>query len=83
MPQGNVRDDHSWVVAASIPVPRTIVRQVFKRGTFRVRAETKVDVAEVYCAECRQQYARVSGQSCVARVSRAHLTGGHVKVAER
>lgn len=69
-------DGHIWVCAATMPVPSSAVRQVYKRGTYRVRAELRVSVEEVYCSACRKTYERAAGKVCEAIASREHLIGG-------
>jgi hypothetical protein len=77
MPE-RVDDGHVWVGAATFALPSTVVRQAFKRGTFRLRRDLKVAIEEVYCGGCRKTYAKAAGKSCEARESREHLIGGPI-----
>jgi hypothetical protein len=53
-------------------------RQADRRGTIRIAKETKVEVLEVYCVQCRRPFEDVEGQSCIAAQSREHLIGGPI-----
>lgn len=71
-------DGHVWVGAAMVDLPQTVVRNAHKRGTFRLRKDSKVAIAEVYCSGCRRTYEHVAGKPCEALESRDHLIGGPV-----
>lgn len=77
MPERN-DDGHVWVGAATVALPSTVVRQAYKRGTFRVKRDAKVAIEEVYCHQCRQPYGKVAGKLCEAKGSREHLIGGPI-----
>ncbi len=67
---------HQWVGATYVPLPENLAANAARRGTTRVPAETKVDILEVACAQCRRPYDAVAGEKCVAAVNRDHLIGG-------
>lgn len=75
MPQA-ISSDHQWVVAANVSMPEGLAKQAKRRGTVRVPQNTKVEVLEVYCGQCRRPWERVHGTDCIAAENRDHLIGG-------
>lgn len=68
--------DHIWVGATLVTLPPNLAKQADRRGTVRVPADTKVEVLELYCGQCRRPYDAVAGQPCPAAENRDHLIGG-------
>lgn len=68
--------DHQWVGATHVPLNPTQAKQGARRGTVRVAETTKVDILDVYCAQCRRPYDAVNGRPCEASENRDHLIGG-------
>ena len=67
---------HRWVVAAVVDLPASLAAQAFRRGTARLPVQTKIDVLEVYCGQCRRPYEHVVEIDCEAAESKDHLIGG-------
>lgn len=76
MPTQAYSQDHKWVAATNVPLVEKLAKHAQRRGTVRVPQDTKVDVLEVMCAQCRRPYDDVAGQPCIAAVNRDHLIGG-------
>lgn len=57
--------DHKWVGASNVPLDERAARRADRRGSVRVAVETKVEVLEVYCLNCRRPYEDVVGEPCV------------------
>lgn len=68
--------DHKWVAATNVPLAENLARHAQRRGTVRVPKETKVDVLDVICDQCRRRYSDVAGRPCIAAENRDHLIGG-------
>lgn len=68
--------DHQWVGATTVSLTSSHAAQADRRGTLRIPRETKVEVLEVYCDQCKRPYDAVNGQACVASENRDHLIGG-------
>lgn len=68
--------DHIWVGATHVELSPNLAKQANRRGTVRVAADTKVDVLDVYCSQCRRPYDAVAGRPCPAAENRDHLIGG-------
>lgn len=73
---GASSNGHVWVVAANVTMSEDLARQADRRGTVRVPKDTKIDVLEVLCSNCRRPYARVAESDCEAAASKDHLIGG-------
>ena len=71
-----IASSHVWVVAATITLSDGLAKQAERRGTVRIPEDTKIDVLETYCAQCRRPYEDVAGANCEAAESRDHLIGG-------
>lgn len=71
-------NDHVFVGATYVTLPSNLARQAEKRGMIRLPAQTKVQILEVVCIQCRRPYDDVEGQPCAASSpeSRDHLIGG-------
>lgn len=76
MPQQAYSADHVWVGATYVTLPKNLARQAEKRGTVRLPEQTKVDILEVVCTQCRRPYDDIAGQPCEAAENRDHLIGG-------
>lgn len=78
MPKQAYSTDHQWVGAIELAIPANLAGVADRRGTVRVPEQTKVDVLEVYCGQCRRPYDAVAGQPCIASTGkgREHLVGG-------
>lgn len=79
MPQQAYSQDHRWVAATYVELPDDkLARQADRRGTVRLPANTKVDVLEVMCVQCRKPRDMVDGVPCEAATEkgREHLVGG-------
>jgi hypothetical protein len=57
--------EHLWVHAATIPVNMRDAAYGNRRGVYRVPANTKVNVHDTYCEQCRKPYNEVSGKPCI------------------
>jgi hypothetical protein len=72
---------HHFVIAATIDVTEQLARKGHQRGVVRLPAQTRVDVMEAYCANCRKSYEDVADQPCsVAVEGNEHLRGGPIGV---
>lgn len=72
---------HNFVIAATIDVSEQLARKGHQRGVVKLPAETRVDVMEAYCANCRKTYEDVADQPCsVAVLGNEHLRGGPIGV---
>lgn len=67
---------HVWVVAATVTLTDALAKQAANRGTVRIPEETKVEVLDTYCLQCRRPFDAVNGTQCVAAETRDHLIGG-------
>lgn len=74
---------HQWVVAATVHLPDVLVKQAFRRGTYKIAEETKVHVQGLYCERCMKDYERVGAQPCEAVESTDHLRGGPIGERKR
>lgn len=74
----NYSADHRFVAATYVEVPSRLAGQAAKRGTIRLQQQTKVDILEVVCIQCRRPFDAVEGQPCEAAKAetRDHLMGG-------
>lgn len=75
-PSLTVTKKHKWVVAATVPLNDSLAKQADRRGTVKIKAETKIDALETYCDQCKRPYRDVVGENCEAAASRDHLIGG-------
>lgn len=81
-PSGTRVTEHRWVVAADVPVDLALARYADRRGRFRLPAETPIEVMEVYCGICRQQFdADAADGPCIIRPEWVH--GGPIRRRSR
>lgn len=71
---------HRWVGAATIPLTPQQAKTADLRGSFIVKADSRITVVEAYCAACRRPYDDCADAPCVAVDSRTneHLRGGPI-----
>lgn len=79
MPEAKIPPDHEWVGATTVDLSDQQVRQANLRGSIRV-TDTRVDVLEAYCKNCRRPYDDVADEQCIAATTREHLHGGPIGV---
>lgn len=70
--------DHVYVGATYVELSQSLARTAKRRGTARIPADTKVEVLEVICIQCRRPFDAVDGKPCAAAddTTRDHLIGG-------
>lgn len=70
--------DHVFVGATYVELPPNLANQADKRGTIRLPGQTKVEILEVVCVQCRRPYDAVASKPCAAASpeTRDHLVGG-------
>ncbi|MEW9530784.1 hypothetical protein [Microbispora sp. NPDC049125] len=78
MPVADYSEDHVWDFAAIVRGTERQARRAVLRHSIRVPKETKIEVLEVYCTQCRRPYEDVVGEPCVAAESNEHLRGGPI-----
>ncbi|MER6444053.1 hypothetical protein [Streptomyces venezuelae] len=71
---------HAWVVAAEIVVDDAVARVADFRGSFRTKAEKRIDALDTYCRACRRPHADVAKSDCAAAIDNRHLIGGDQSV---
>ena len=71
---------HTWVEAATIPLSTAQARTADLRAALTIKADTRVQVLDAYCAACRRNWEACAGEPCPAGDSRAngHLRGGPI-----
>lgn len=71
---------HRWVGAATIPLTPQQAKTADLRGSFIVKADSRIQVVEAYCGACRRPYDDCATECCTARDSRTneHLRGGPI-----
>lgn len=69
---------HVWVGATEVPLTESEVRHANRRGTARVREQTKLEILQIYCAECRLDFDKAADKPCAAEENKALLIGGPV-----
>lgn len=71
---------HSWVGAVTIPLSAAQARTADLRAAVTLKAETRVQVLDAYCAACKRNFEAVLGVECPARDTRTneHLRGGPI-----
>jgi hypothetical protein len=79
MPEGTYTE-HTWVVAANVPVDLRSARRAQRRGNLRIPAETKIEALEVYCEQCKRPMDDVVDEPCIV----SHfLHGGPIGTRKR
>jgi hypothetical protein len=68
--------EHVWATACTVELPTALAKQANRRGTVRIPEATKVEVLDIYCANCRRPIDAVLGKECAAAENRDHLIGG-------
>lgn len=74
--RGTIPDTHEWVGAATVVLTLAQARHADIRGSFRAPEQTRIDVLEIYCKNCRRPYEDVHGNPCAAAENKDHLIGG-------
>lgn len=71
---------HNWVGAAELPLSAAQARTVDLRAAVTIRADTKVQVLDAYCAGCKRNFEAVVGIECPSKDTRRneHLRGGPI-----
>ncbi|KWX02229.1 hypothetical protein LI90_3272 [Carbonactinospora thermoautotrophica] len=69
---------HEWVVDATIDVDEKTARYANFRGSFRTKAQQRIDVLDVRCKLCRRSIDDVADQPCEAKIDNSHLIGGPI-----
>jgi hypothetical protein len=68
-------DSHEWVGACYVDLDDAQAKYSDRRGSVRLKTETKVDVLEVMCSRCRRRFDEAVDEPCV----RTHwLHGGPI-----
>lgn len=68
--------EHEWVGAATVEMTLAQAKRADLRGSFRVPEQTRIDVLEIYCRNCRRPYEEVAELDCQAAKGKDHLIGG-------
>lgn len=71
-----MEDLHVWVGAATVDLTPKQAAHADLRGSIRVPGQTRIDVLETYCKNCRRPYDEVADQTCIAAADNSHLIGG-------
>lgn len=71
---------HTWVAAATIPLSASQARTSDLRAALVLKADTKVQIIDAYCAACKRNWEACAKEECPAKESRAneHLRGGPI-----
>lgn len=79
---------HDWIGAATVKLTLAEAKRADLRGSFRAapRAEEpngpilnrRIDVLEVYCADCKRIFEEVRDEPCSAKINNEHLRGGPI-----
>ncbi len=80
LPQADFSVTHVWLGAATVAISPRQIRRVFLRQSVRVSRDTRIDIEELYCRQCRRTYNDVKDQPCEAAASNEHLRGGPIGV---
>lgn len=89
MPSPIATTRHEWVGAATVSLDIRQARRANLRGSYRAPKQTRIDVLEIYCAQCRRPYNDVvdaeTGQiePCIAATTTEHLRGGPIGVRKK
>lgn len=71
-------DEHVWVAAATVDLDGRQAKRAVLRHSVRIPKQAKINVLEVYCAECRRPWDDVADEPCVAVTNNEHLRGGPI-----
>lgn len=78
MPKKLATEQHVWVGAAYVSLTGAQAKWAVLRHSVRIPERFKVDVAEVFCLECRRPYDDVFDEPCIAATTNEHLRGGPI-----
>lgn len=68
---------HDWLANAQVlHLETAVAKHAAFRGSFRVKAETRIEALDVICGGCRRAYDDVADQPCAAKINNEHLIGG-------
>lgn len=71
--------DHDWVIPALIHADRRMISMARQRNYITVSEDTRIDVIDLYCGDCRRPYDEVAGTPCPFRTGdNGHLHGGPI-----
>ena len=68
---------HEWVVAAMIRVPGNVAKAADFRGSFRLKADQRIEALDTYCQKCKRPLDEAYDTVCQAKVNNEHLIGGN------
>lgn len=83
MPLPGYSPTHVWVAAATVPISSRKVRRAFLRQSIRVVRDDRIDILEIYCAQCRRPYDDVKDEPCEAAEGNEHLRGGPIGIRKK
>lgn len=78
MPTAEYSEFHLWVAAATIDLDDRQAKRAVLRHSVRIPKELKINVLEVYCAQCMRPWDDVCDEPCEAFYSNEHLRGGPI-----
>lgn len=78
MPMPDYSKTHVWVGAATVGLDERQAKRAVLRHSVRIPRELKINVLEVYCAQCRRPWDDVADELCEAAVNNEHLRGGPI-----
>lgn len=77
MPKRKASKTHVWVYAVIIRGDARGAADAYRRGTHRVEHDTKVEVLDIYCNQCKLYYGQIGHQvNCDAADENDNLIGG-------
>jgi hypothetical protein len=76
-------EEHAWVAAATVRLNSRQAKRAVMRHSVWLSEERRIDVLDVYCAECRRTWDDVAGEPCVAATANEHLRGGPIGVRKK
>lgn len=71
-------EKHAWVGAATFSLNIPQARRAVLRHSVLLPEKKRVDVLEVYCAQCRRAWDDVADERCIAASTTEHLRGGPI-----
>lgn len=75
---GEAAGGHRWVAAATVPLDDAQAKRAVLRHSVWTNGQTRFDVLETYCSQCRRPFDDVADEPCVAATSTEHLRGGPI-----
>jgi hypothetical protein len=78
MPDSTDEANHVWVAAATVPLNIPQAKRAVLRHSVWLPGRERIDVLEVYCANCRRPWDDVADEACSAVINNEHLRGGPI-----